>query len=131
MLNARLLSIAVLLAAPVLPASAQDMVPHRAVYSVVTLDHGKPGDGVPGTYAYELKLTCDGYIVNQRLRLEIPGPRGMVVSEQLSQMTESHAGKKLPFEHRSTTDVATTSLGKSDTLLGADCTSQARFSETE
>jgi len=131
MLNARLLSIAVLLAAPVMPASAQDMAPHRAVYSVVTLDHGKPGDGVPGTYAYELKLTCDGYIVNQRLRLEIPGPRGMVVSEQLSQMTESRDGKKLRFEHRSTTDGRETSLVKGDALLDDDGSGQARFSEPE
>src|SRR4030088_3276059 len=131
MLNARLLSIAVLLAAPVMPATAQDMAPHRAVYSVVSLDHGKPGDGVPGTYAYELKLTCDGYIVNQRLRLEIPGPRGMVVSEQLSQMTESRDGKKLRFEHRSTTDGRETSLVKGDALLGDDGSGQARFSEPE
>jgi hypothetical protein len=86
---------------------------------------------VPGTYAYELKLTCDGYIVNQRLRLEIPGPRGMVVSEQLSQMTESRDGKKLRFEHRSTTDGRETSLVKGDALLGDDGSGQARFSEPE
>jgi EipB-like len=123
MLNARLLSIAVLLAAPALPAAAQDMAPHRAVYSVVTLDHGKPGDGVPGT--------CDGYIVNQRLRLELPGPRGMVVSEQMSQMTESRDGKKLRFEHRSTTDGRETSLIKGDALLGDDGSGQAHFSDPE
>src|SRR5260370_39550980 len=104
MLNARLLSTAVLLAVPVMPAVAQDLAPHRAVYSVTTLEHGKPGDGVPGTYAYEIKLTCDGYIVNQRLRLEIPRPRGIVVSEQLVQMAGSRDGKKLSFGHRSTTD---------------------------
>ena len=131
MLNARLLSTAVLLALPVLPAAAQDMAPHRAVYSVTTLDHGKPGDGAPGTYAYELKLTCDGYIVNQRLRLEIPGARGMVVSEQQSQMTESRDSKKLHFEHRSTTDGRQTSLMKGDALLGDDGTGQARFTDPE
>ena len=131
MLNARLLSTAVLLAVPVMPAVAQDLAPHRAVYSVTTLEHGKPGDGVPGTYAYEIKLTCDGYIVNQRLRLEIPGPRGMVVSEQLSQMTESRDGKKLRFEHRSTTDGRETSLIKGDALLGDDGSGQARFAEPE
>ena len=131
MLNVRLLSIAALLAGLAVPAAAQDFAPHRAVYSVVTLDKGKPGDGVPGTYAYELRLTCDGYIVNQRLRLEIPGPRGMVVSEQLSQMTESRDGKKLRFEHRSTTDGRETSLVKGDALLGDDGSGQARFSEPE
>ena len=131
MLNARLLSTAVLFALPALPAAAQEMAPHRAVYSVTMLDHGKPGDGAPGTYAYELKPTCDGYIVNQRLRLEIPGPRGMVVSEQLSQMTESRDGKKLRFEHRSTTDGRETSLIKGDALLGDDGSGQAHFSDPE
>ena len=120
MLTIRLLSTAVLLAGLAVPAVAQDFAPHRAVYSVVTLDKGKPGDGVPGTYAYELRLTCDGYVVNQRLRLEIPGARGMVVSEQQSQMTESRDGKKLHFEHRSTTDGRETSLIKGDALLGDD-----------
>src|SRR5260370_35460168 len=119
MLNARLLSTAVLLAVPVMPAAAQDMATHRAVYSVITLEHGKPGDGVPGTYAYELKLTCDGYIVNQRLRLEIPGPRGMVVSEQLSQMTRSRDGKKLRFQHRSATARRETTLVQGAALLAA------------
>src|SRR6266851_1502961 len=79
MLNARLLSIAVLLAAPVMPAVAH----------------------------------------------------GMVVSEQLSQMTESRDGKKLRFEHRSTTDGRETSLVKGDALLGDDGSGQARFSEPE
>jgi hypothetical protein len=129
MLNVRLLSIVVLLAVPAVPAAAQDFAPHRAVYSVTALEHGKPGDGVPGTYAYEIKLTCDGYIVNQRLRLEIPGPRGMVVSEQLSQMTESRDGKKLRFEHHSTADGRETSLFKGDALLGDDGSGQARFTD--
>ena len=100
MLTIRLLSTAMLLAGFAVPAAAQDFAPHRAVYSVIALDKGKPGDGMPGTYAFELRLTCDGYVVNQRLRLEIAGARGMVVSEQQSQMTESRDGKKLHFEHR-------------------------------
>ena len=131
MLNVRLLSIAVLLAVLAVPAAAQDFAPHRAVYAVTTLDHGKPGDGVPGTYAYELRLTCDGYVVNQRLRLEIPGARGMVVSEQQSQMTESRDGKKLRFEHRSTADGRQSSLIKGDALLGDDGGGQARFTDPE
>ena len=131
MLTVRRLTPVLLVAVLASPAAAQDLTPHRAVYSVITLEHGKPGDGVPGTYAYELKLTCDGYVVNQRLRLEIPGPRGMVVSEQMSQMTESRDGKKLHFEHRSTTDGRETSLVKGDALLGDDGSGQARFSEPE
>ena len=131
MLNVRLLSTAALLAVLAMPAAAQDFAAHRAVYSVTTLEKGKPGDGVPGTYAYELRLTCDGYVVNQRLRLEIPGPRGMVVSEQMSQMTESRDGKKLHFEHRTTTDGRQTGLVKGEALLGDDGSGQARFTDPE
>ena len=29
------------------PAAAQDFASHRAVYSVITLENGKPGDGRP------------------------------------------------------------------------------------
>jgi hypothetical protein len=55
----------------------------------------------------------------------------MVVSEQLSQMTESRDGKKLRFEHRSTTDGRETSQVKGEALLGDDGSGQARFSEPE
>ena len=55
----------------------------------------------------------------------------MVVSEQQSQMTESRDGKKLRFEHRSTTDGRETSLVKGDALLGDDGSGQARFTEPE
>ena len=70
MLNLRLPTPAFLIAAIAVaaPGQAQDLAPHRAVYSVITLVHGKPSGEAPGTYAYELKLTCDGYVVNQRLR---------------------------------------------------------------
>ena len=55
----------------------------------------------------------------------------MVVSEQQSQMTESRDGKKLHFEHRSTTDGRQTSLLKGDALLGDDGSGQARFTDPE
>lgn len=131
MLIVRLLMSVPLIAVLAAPAAAQDFAPHRAVYSVTTLDHGKPGDGVPGTYAYEIRLTCDGYIVNQRLRLEGIGPRGPVVNEQLSQMTESRDGKKLHFEHRTTTGGRETGVVKGEALLGDDGSGQARFAEPE
>ena len=82
------------------------------------LEKGKPSGGPPGTYAFELKLTCDGYIMNQRMRLEIEGPRGTAVSEQQSQMTESRDGKKLHFEHRSTVNGRQASLFKGEATLG-------------
>ena len=117
--------------ATVAPAWAQDFAPHRAVYSVTTLDRGKPGGEAPGTYAYELKLTCDGYVINQRLRLEVAGPRAAVANEQQSQMTESRDGKMLRFEHRTTTNGRQTSLIKGEALLGDDGSGQARFTDPE
>ena len=126
------LLVAVLAAAgPIAPAAAQELSPHRAVYSVITLDHGKPNGDAPGTYAYELRLTCDGYVVNQRLRLEVAGPRGAVANEQQSQMTESRDGKKLHFEHRATAGGRQSSLIKGEVLLGDDGSGQARFTEPE
>jgi hypothetical protein len=111
------------------PAMAQDFVPHRAVYDVSALDRGKPGTGTSGTYAYEIKLTCDGYVVNQRLRLEVAGAR--VANEQQSQMTESRDGKKLRFEHRTTTGGRQTSLVKGEALIGDDGKGEARFTDPE
>lgn len=112
-------------------ASAQELQSHRAAYSVATLERGKPVGGTPGTYAYELRQTCDGFIVNQRLRLEIEGGRTPIVSEQQSQMTESRDGRKLHFEHRSTANGKQTSFVKGDATLDDDGRGQSRFSEPE
>jgi hypothetical protein len=133
MLNVRLLMPACLLAAAATfaPAAAQEFAPHRAVYAVKALDRGKPGSGSSGTYAYELRLTCDGYAVNQRLRLEAAGARGAGVSEQQSQMTESRDGKKLRFEHRTTSGGRQVSLFKGEASLGDDRNGEARFTEPE
>ena len=114
------------------PTVAQDFAAHRAVYSVVTLEKGKPSGDAPGTYAYELKLTCDGgYVINQRLRLEMAGARGSIVSEQQSQMTESRDGKKLVFEHRTIANGKQTGLVKGEALIGDDGSGQARFTDPE
>lgn len=120
---------AVLVAWAVVPASAQDFAPHRAVYSVTSIENGKPSVGTPGTYAYELKLTCDGYVIHQRLRLETPGQRSVVVSEQQTQMTESKDGKTLRFEHRSVSGGKQASLVRGEATIGDDGTGQARFSD--
>jgi len=133
MLNLRLTTPAFLIGAlaALAPAQAQDLAPHRAVYSVITLDHGKPSGEAPGTYAYEFKLTCDGYVINQRLRLEVAGPRAAVSNEQQSQMTESRDGRTLRFEHRTTSNGRQTSLVKGEALLGDDGAGQARFTDPE
>jgi hypothetical protein len=126
-----LLPFAVLAMPIAAPGMAQDFQPHRAAYSVTVLDHGKPSGGPPGTYAYELRLTCEGYVINQRMRLEIAGGRAAIVSEQQSQMTESRDGKKLHFEHRSMANGRQTNLAKGDATLDADGRGQSRFGEPE
>src|SRR5262249_44004055 len=117
--------------AAALPAAAQDMQPHRAAYSVSTLEHGKPGVGAPGTYAFELKATCDSYVISQLMRVDVEGPRAAIVSEQQSRMAERRDGKKLKFEHRSLANGRTISEFKGEATLGDDGRGQARFSEPE
>lgn len=132
MLNLRLTALVAALAAAgwsAVPVSAQDFSPHRAVYSVTNIENGKPSAGTPGTYAYELKLTCEGYVIHQRLRLETPGQRAVVVSEQQTQMTESRDGKTLRFEHRSVSAGKQASLVRGEAVIGDDGTGQARFTE--
>ena len=113
------------------PVAAQELAPHRAVYSVTTLDHGRPSGESPGTYAYELKLTCEGYVMIQRLRLEVAGERGAIANEQQSQMTESLDGRRLRFEHLTTAAGRRGSLMKGEALLGDDGKGEARFAEPE
>ena len=138
MLNVRLLT-PLFLAASFLAASfatpgsavAQDFAPHRAVYAVSSLENGKPGAGTSGTYAFELRLTCDGYVVNQRLRLEMGVGRGAVTSEQQTQLTESRDGRRLRFEHRTTAGGKQTSVVKGEALVADDGKGEARFTEPE
>jgi hypothetical protein len=131
MLKRRLLPLAALAASLALPAAAQELQPHRAVYSVSMLEKGKAGMGAPGTYAFELRQTCDGYVINQRMRLEVEGAKGPVVSEQTSQMTESRDGRKLRFEHHSAANGKQTSLTRGDATLDDDGLGQSLFSEPE
>jgi hypothetical protein len=111
------------------PAAAQELAPHRAVYSVVTLVNGRPSGDAPGTYAYELKLTCEAYSTIQRLRLDVTGPRGTVGSEQQSQMTESRDGRRLRFEHVNGAGGRKSSTLKGEATLGDDGSGEARFTE--
>ncbi|MFO1084428.1 MAG: DUF1849 family protein [Reyranellaceae bacterium] len=131
MLNARstIAAVLVALAVQAAPSSAQEIAPHRAAYSVVALERGKPTGGTPGTYAYELRLTCEGYVINQRLRLEISGAHGAVANEQQSQMTESRDGKRLRFEHRTSTGNRQSTVFKGEATLGDDGSGEARFTE--
>jgi hypothetical protein len=131
MLNRRLLVPLAILTVLAAPAMAQEMAPHRAVYEVGPIENGKPTGGTPGTYAYELKQTCDGYVIYQRLRLEAAGQRSAVVSEQQTQMTESQDGRRLTFEHRSLSGGKQTSLIKGEATIGDDGIGEARFTDPE
>ena len=112
-----------------LPAAAQDFAPHKAAYAVRALEHGKPGASI-GNYAYELKLTCEAYVITQRLRLDFEG-RNATVNEQQSQMTESRDGRILHFEHRSLVNGKQTNLTKGEAVLDDKGVGQAHFSEPE
>ncbi len=114
-----------------LPAAAQELQPHRAAYAVSLLEKGKPGADSPGTYAFELKQTCDGYVINQRMRLELEGGKGTVVSEQTSTMTESRDGRKLKFEHNTALNGKATSQLKGDATLDDSGSGQSLFGEPE
>ena len=131
MLTFRSLPVAALAVAIALPAAAQELQPHRAVYAVTMLEKGKAGLGAPGTYAFELKQTCEGYVINQRMRLEVEGAKGMAVSEQTSQMTENRDGRKLRFEHRSALNGKATSTLRGDAGLDDDGRGQSLFSDPE
>ena len=108
-----------------LPAAAQEFAPHKAAYAVNALDHGKLGASI-GNYAYELRLTCEAYVITQRLRLDTGG-----VAEQQSQMTESRDGRTLQFEHRSMVNGKQTSLVKGEAVLDDKGAGQAHFSQPE
>jgi hypothetical protein len=114
-----------------LPAAAQELQPHKAAYAVSLLEKGKPGLGAPGTYAFELKQTCEGYVINQRMRLELDGGKGAVVSEQTSTMTESRDGRKLKFEHNASMNGKATSQLKGEATLGDHGVGQSLFGEPE
>jgi hypothetical protein len=108
-----------------LPAAAQEFAPHKAAYAVNVLDHGKVGSPI-GNYAYELRLTCEAYVITQRLRLDIGG-----ITEQQSQMTESRDGRTLQFEHRSMVNGKQTNLTKGEAVIDDKGVGQAHFSQPE
>jgi hypothetical protein len=132
MLTSRHFPLAVLAVfAVALPAAAQELQPHRAIYQVTMLEKGRAGMGAPGTYAFELKQTCEGYVIQQRMRLEIEGAKGTVLSEQTSTMTESRDGRRLKFEHNSSTNGKAKNVLRGEATLDDDGHGQSLFSEPE
>jgi hypothetical protein len=130
MLSRSLFVAAALAVSVVLPAAAQDFVSHKAAYSVNTLDHGRLGDPI-GSYGYEIKATCTAYVITQRLRLDVEGGRGAMVTEQQSQMTESRDGRTLQFEHHNIVNGRETGVVKGEAVLDDKGSGQAHFSNPE
>jgi hypothetical protein len=116
------------------PALAQDLASHRAAYNVTSFDRGRGtgNGGFAGSYAFELRETCEGWAVNQRMRLEIPAGRQPIVSEQTSLMSETRDGRRFRFEHRATANAKVTSQYKGEAVLDRENGSgQAHFSQPE
>jgi hypothetical protein len=130
MLNRSLLPLLTLGSFVALPAAAQDFASHKAAYAVSSLDHGKPTASI-GSYGYEMKATCEGYVITQRLKLDVEGGRGSTSSEQQTQMTENKEGRTLSFEHRTIVNGKQVSLVKGDAVLDDKGAGQAHFSDPE
>ncbi|HKV00154.1 MAG TPA: DUF1849 family protein, partial [Vineibacter sp.] len=73
--------------AAAVPAQAQELTPHLAVYEVVTgrAPAGASPPEVRGTYAFRLQGECDGGLrFEQRLRFEARTPAGTTEVDQTS-----------------------------------------------
>jgi hypothetical protein len=94
---------AVLALAIVAPASAVDIAPHRALYSL-TLDSAKAAGGVAGASGgmyYEWGETCDGWTVEQRFRLRLLYSEEGAVDVNSTLVTwESKDGLRYRFNER-------------------------------
>ena len=84
-------------------ASAADIDPHRALYSL-TLDRAKSGSGVlgaTGAMYYEWGETCDGWTVDQRFRLRLDYAERAAVEISSTLVTwESKDGLRYRFNER-------------------------------
>src|SRR5580693_9165455 len=102
-LGRRLGLAAVLALAAIAPASAVDIAPHRALYSL-TLDSAKAAGGVAGASGgmyYEWGETCDGWTVEQRFRLRLLYSEEGAVDVNSTLVTwESKDGLRYRFNER-------------------------------
>lgn len=112
-------------------AAAQTLVPHLAVYEVVT---GRAPNGVTppeirGTYVFRLQGECGGGLkFEQRLRFEAQSPGGVTVVDQTSTGWESDDGKRYRFAHKSTVDNQAQPEMRGE-VEPADGDSEAKFSQ--
>src|SRR3982750_2995266 len=124
-------SLAAVATAVALPTAAQELQPHRAIYTVSMLEKGKVGMGAPGHYAFEVKQTCDGYVIQQRMRLEVEGAKGSEVCGQTSQVTENRAGRRRKLKKPRTLNGKTTGNQKGVASLDDRGGGQSLFGEPE
>jgi hypothetical protein len=86
-------------------ATAADLAPHRALYSL-SLERSESDSGVTGasgTMAYELSETCDGWTVEQRYRLKMAYSESPDVTIASSlESTEAKNGLRYRFDHTET-----------------------------
>jgi hypothetical protein len=99
------------------PLSAAKLVPHRALYSLSFGSATGRGNVIDarGTMFFEWLKTCDGWTMEQKLRMQLFDAQGRKI-EQISDYSswESLDGKKFRFKVRNTSDgqVLTELLGR-------------------
>ena len=114
------------------PVRAQELVPHLAVYEVITgrAPAGANPPEIQGTYVFRLQGECDGGLkFEQRLRFEAKAPGGQTTVDQTSTGAESADGKRYRFTHRTTVDNKTEPEVRGEVTPGAGEESQVSFSQ--
>jgi len=126
------LAVASLCAVVSTSAQAQELVPHLAVYEVITgrAPAGVTPPEIQGTYVFRLQGECDGGMkFEQRLRFEAKAPAGQTTVDQTSTGSESADGKRYRFTHRTTVDNKTEPEVRGEVNPGSGEESEVRFSQ--
>jgi hypothetical protein len=82
------------------PASAIEIVPHRAAYSfeVIDIDNQSGVTEIEGGMTFEWADACDGWAIDQRYLLRITGDDGTdIVTQSSSVSWESKDGRRMRF----------------------------------
>ncbi len=114
------------------PAAAQELVPHLAVYEVITgrAPAGASPPQIRGTYVFRMQAECGGNVkFEQRLRFEARGPGEVTEIDQTSTGEESLDGKRYRFTHKATVDGKPQPEVQGEVEPGTDSAAEARFSQ--
>lgn len=103
-------------------AFGQSLVSHRALYSlsVARLDPRNYRQGVTGGLSLEFVNACDGYVLNQRLLIEISTEDGPVLNDMVLNSWESLNGKRFRFKLRDEVNNDLDQQLDGDAALGED-----------